>query len=63
MLEWRVENYRTRYEMQDTIVKEEKKSILEMFGDFYEQMRGVPMTDVQAAAMERIVKAVGGYKE
>ena len=63
LLEWRVENSRTRYEMRDTILKEEKKSVLELFGEFYEQMRGVPMDEKQAEVMKKIVRAVGGDKE
>ena len=31
MLEWRVENSRTRYEMQDVVLQEEKKSLLEIY--------------------------------
>lgn len=63
LLEWRVENSRTRHEMQDVILKEEKKSVLELFGDFYEQMRGVLMNEKQAEVMEKVVRAVGGDKE
>ena len=63
LLEWRVENSRTRYEMQELPVREEKKSILEMFGDFYEQMRGIPMDDRQMDTMKKIIRAVGGDKE
>ena len=63
LLEWRVENSRTRYEMQDTILKEEKKSVLELFGEFYEQMRGVPLDEKQAEVMKKIVRSVGGDKE
>lgn len=63
MLEWRVENSRTRYEMQDAALKEEKKSVLELFGDFYEQMRGTAMDEKQREVMEKIVRAVGGDRE
>ena len=44
-------------------MKEEKKSVLELFGEFYEQMRGVPMDEKQAEVMKKIVRAVGGDKE
>ena len=63
MLEWKVENSRTKYEMQEMPVQEVKKSVLELFGDFYEQMRGVPMSEKEREAMERIVRAAGGDKE
>lgn len=63
LLEWRVENSRTKYEMQELPVHEEKKSILEMFGDFYEQMRGIPLDDRQTEVMKKIVRSVGGDKE
>ena len=63
LLEWRVENSRTRYEMQDAVLKDEKKSVLELFGDFYEQMRGVPMNEKQLEVMKKIVRAAGGDKE
>lgn len=63
MLEWRVENSRTRYEMRDIKLQEEKKSILEMFGDFYEQMCGTPMNEKQTEIMERIVRSAGGDEE
>lgn len=63
MLEWRVENSRTRYEMQDVILQEEKKSLLEMFGDFYEQMRGETLSERQMEAMQRVMRAVGGDRE
>lgn len=63
MLEWRVENSRTRYEMQELPVQEEKKSVLELFGDFYEQMRGVPLNEKERMVMEKIVRAAGGEKE
>ena len=63
MLEWRVENSRTRYEMQDAVLQEEKKSLLEMFGDFYEQMRGESLSELQKEAMQRVMRAVGGDRE
>ena len=63
LLEWRVENARTRYEMQDAVCREEKKSVLELFGDFYEQMRGVPMNEKQESVMREIIKAAGGDRE
>ena len=63
LLEWRVENSRTRHEMQDTVNQEEKKSILELFGDFYEQMRGVPMNEAQEEVMKKVLRAVGGDRE
>ena len=63
MLEWRVENSRTRYEMQDVVLQEEKKSLLEMFGDFYEQMRGETLSERQMEAMQRVMRAVGGDRE
>lgn len=63
LLEWRVENSRTRYEMQDTVIQEEKKSILELFADFYEQMRGEPMNDAQTEVMRKVVRTVGGDRE
>lgn len=63
MLEWKVENSRTKYEMQEMPVQEAKKSVLELFGDFYEQMRGVSMSEKERVAMERIVRAAGGDKE
>lgn len=63
MLEWKVENSRTLYEMQDFPVKEEKKSVLELFGDFYEQMRGVAMNEKERAVMEKVVRDAGGDKE
>lgn len=63
MLEWRVENSRTRYEMQNAPITEEKKSVLELFGDFYEQMCGVPMNESQTEVMKKIVRAVGGDAE
>lgn len=63
LLEWRVENSRTRYEMQETECGSEKKSALELFGDFYELMRGIPMTEAQKAVMEEIVREAGGDRE
>ena len=63
MLEWKVENSRTRYELQEKQIQEEKKSLLELFGDFYEQMRGVPLNDQETSVMERIVRMVGGDRE
>ncbi len=63
MLEWKVENSRTRYEMQEIPEQEEKKSVLELFGDFYELMRGVAMTEKERAAMEKIVRLAGGDEE
>ena len=49
--------------MQDAALKEEKKSVLELFGDFYEQMRGTAMDEKQREVMEKIVRAVGGDRE
>ena len=63
LLEWRVENSRTRYEMQDVTVQEEKKSILEMFGDFYEQMRGESLNEKQMDVMRKVLRAVGGDRD
>lgn len=60
LLEWRVENERTRREMQELAVKEEKKSLLELFGDFYEQMRGTGMSREQSQMMQEVMRAVGG---
>lgn len=59
LLEWRVENSRTRHEMQDVIVPEEKKSVLELFDDFYQQMRGTSLSEAQRAVMKRIVEEAG----
>lgn len=63
LLEWRVENSRTKYEMQNVIVQEEKKSVLELFDDFYRQMRGTALSEAQIEAMKRIVEAAGGDAE
>lgn len=63
LLEWRVENSRTRREMQDVTVVEEKKSVLELFDDFYQQMRGMTLNEAQREAMKRIVAAAGGDGE
>lgn len=63
MLEWRAENSRTRHEMQEIFLKEEKKSILEMFGDFYEQMCGTPLNEKQTDLMGEIIRRAGGEKE
>lgn len=63
LLEWRVENSRTRYEMQDVMLKEEKKSVLELFGDFYEQMRGEALNEKQIEVMRKVMRAVGGDRD
>ena len=63
LLEWRVENTRTRHEMQNPVCREEKKSVLELFGDFYERMRGVTMNEKQKSVMREIIKAAGGERE
>ncbi|MBE5970904.1 MAG: exonuclease SbcCD subunit D [Lachnoclostridium sp.] len=63
LLEWRVENSRTRYEMQDVVIREEKKSVLELFGDFYEQMRGEPLSEKQMEVMQKVMQAVGGDRD
>ncbi len=60
LLEWRVENSRTRHEMQDVVLQEEKKSVLELFNDFYEQMRGEALSEKQMEAMRKVMQAVGG---
>lgn len=60
MLEWRVDNSRTRYEMEECPLQEAKKSALELFDDFYKQMRGVPMNERERKAMEEIVRIAGG---
>lgn len=58
-----MENSRTKYEMQNVIVQEEKKSVLELFDDFYRQMRGTALSEAQIEAMKRIVEAAGGDAE
>lgn len=63
LLEWRVENSRTRYEMQDVVPHEEKKSVLELFGDFYEQMRGEALDEKQLEVMRKVMRAVGGDRD
>ena len=63
MLEWKVENSRTRHEMQDVSIKEEKKSVLELFADFYQTMRGTEPDEKQMSVMEKIIKAAGGERE
>lgn len=63
LLEWRVENSRTKREFLEPILKEEKKSVLELFGDFYEQMRGTELQEEQIELMREIVSFVGGDRK
>jgi len=63
LLEWRVENSRTRREMAEPVLKEEKKSVLELFGDFYMQMRGAELQEDQKELMRDIMRTVGGDRE
>ena len=62
LLEWHVENSRTKMEMQEPVIREEKKSILELFGDFYVQMRGTGMCREQEELMREVMKALGGER-
>lgn len=63
LLEWRVENSRTRYEMEEPVFLEEKKSLLELFEDFYEQMQGSPMNEKQRAVIQKAAEQAGGGRE
>lgn len=63
LLEWRVENSRTRKEFREPVLKEEKKSVLELFGDFYQQMRGTELQEEQKELMKEIVSFVGGDRK
>jgi len=49
--------------MQDVVIREEKKSVLELFGDFYEQMRGEPLSEKQMEVMQKVMQAVGGDRD
>ena len=49
--------------MQDVSIKEEKKSVLELFADFYQTMRGTEPDEKQMSVMEKIIKAAGGERE
>jgi len=57
LLEWRVENSRTAYEMGEPVLAERKKGVLELFGDFYELMRGEALDEKQKTVMERIAES------
>lgn len=63
MLEWRVENARTRHELTESAAAEEIKTPMKMFSDFYEQMRGIAMNERQETLMNKIMNAAGGEKE
>jgi len=63
LLEWRVENSRTVREMEAPVLAEEKKGILELFGDFYEQMRGTALNEKQMAVMKKIAESAGRERE
>lgn len=63
LLEWRVENSRTRHEMQEPEAREEKKTPMELFEEFYLQMQGADMSEGQRALMKRVIEAAGGETE
>ena len=63
LLEWRVENSRTRREFEEPVVMEEKKAPLELFADFYRQMRGSELNEKQRTLMEKIFDTAGGERE
>lgn len=60
LLEWKVENARTRYEMKEPEFCEEKKSLMELFCDFYAQMQGEELSGRQMKVMEKIAEAAEG---
>jgi len=49
--------------MAEPVLKEEKKSVLELFGDFYMQMRGAELQEDQKELMRDIMRTVGGDRE
>lgn len=63
MLEWRVENSRTRRELSEPAAWEEKKTPMELFADFYEQMQGCGMNEKQKDLMIKIMDAAGGEEK
>lgn len=58
LLEWTVENSRTRREAEEEILPEEKKTPAELFGEFYGQMQGAEMNEKQKRAMEEVFAAL-----
>ena len=54
LLEWTVENSRTRREFSEEELPAEKKSLSELFEEFYIQMQGAEMKENQRKAMEEI---------
>lgn len=63
LLEWRIENARTRHELMEPEAREEKKTPMELFSDFYEQMQGTGMNEKQQVLMNKIMNAAGGERE
>ena len=63
LLEWQVENSRTRHELQETVQAGEKKGVAELFGDFYFQMQGVELNEKQSAVIKRIAEHAEGGEE
>ena len=65
LLEWTVENSRTRREFSEEELPAEKKSLPELFEEFYIQMQGAEMKENQRKAMEEIFLRLeaGGEEE
>lgn len=62
LLEWKLDNARTRYEMEMMEEEASPQSPEEIFGEFYEQMQGVPMQGPEISLLRKILEQAGGAR-
>lgn len=60
LLEWSVDNTRTRHEIERLTEEVRIQSPMESFGEFYEQMQGVPLSEGEERLMMRMIERAGG---
>lgn len=55
MLEWRYDNEKSRYQVQDFEVRDVGKPVLDHFRDFFREMNGVSLSEEQESMMEQVI--------
>lgn len=60
LLEWSVDNTRTRHEIERLTEEVKIQSPMESFAEFYEQMQGVSLSEEEERLMMRVIERAGG---
>ena len=58
LLEWRVENSRTRHAVEDMVLPDMNLSPIELFEEFYRMMQGCGLSEEEEAYLRDVFDAV-----